>query len=180
MNKVGIKYQTVDVGMLYRLSESVRVGAMIKNVFDIADSRYTRPPDISESGSDFTLPTCLTFGISKTTAEWTLSLDNEFIFGEYGGSGNDADFWLIRAGLEKRFRGRYCFRCGLIVPAIARTSSLGNLRDDIPWPKIGGSAGFGAAFGRFIFDFALFGDPARSYIEQEVKLKAAASLSMNF
>ncbi|MFZ2632656.1 MAG: hypothetical protein WA081_12780 [Desulfosalsimonadaceae bacterium] len=149
---------------------------MVKNLLEISRSDYSTfgYPE----GSDFSLPTGATIGISDIFQEFLFSLDNEIIYGHYGGDSKRAKFWFIRAGLEKPLDSRFTLRCGLIVPAIAQTSSLGDMRDDLPWPKMGGTLGLGVTWGRFIIDLAVFGDPARSYVDQEIRIRGAASLTM--
>jgi hypothetical protein len=68
----------------------------------------------------------------------------------------------------------------VIIPIIAETDSLGSIRDDLPGLKIGGALGIGVTVANMIFDAAVYGDPARGYIEQSVRIKGATSLSIRF
>ncbi len=150
---------------------------MVKNILEISRSNYSSLGYPEVSG--FSLPTDATIGISNSFRNFIVSLDNEIIYGHYGGGSKRAKFWFIRTGIEKPLDSRYTLRCGLIVPVVAETSTLGNMRDDLPWPKMGGTIGLGAIWNRFILDLAVFGDPARSYVDQTIRIRAAASLTIN-
>jgi len=176
----------MDAGFLYRLTDRTRLGLMIKNIADIRSSSRGGPENTSRR--DFTLPTYITAGYSTTAdlppgfgSHWLFSIDNEFIHGRYGASaGNRAKFWLLRGGVEKEIHPSVFLRGGVIIPILAETDSLGNIRDDLPGLKIGASAGIGAAFRNILFDAAVYGDPARGYIEQSVRIKGVASVSIRF
>ena len=73
----------------------------------------------------------------------------------------------------------FVLRCGLTIPVKAITDTLGNIRNDLPWPKMGGAVGIGATFDRLTFDFAVYGDPAERYVEQEIRIKTVFSLTVN-
>jgi hypothetical protein len=68
----------------------------------------------------------------------------------------------------------------VIIPIIAETDSLGNIRDDLPGLKIGGALGIGVTFEKITFDAAVYGDPARGYVEQTIRIKGVVSLSIRF
>ncbi|MEN8243346.1 MAG: hypothetical protein ABFS43_00430 [Thermodesulfobacteriota bacterium] len=53
-------------------------------------------------------------------------------------------------------------------------------KEDIPWPGTGASLGLGWVLERFNIDLAFYGDPARSYVEQTLKLGATATLKFKF
>lgn len=174
------------MGFLYRLTDRTKLGLMIKNIADIRSSGRGDPENTSRS--DFTLPIYITAGYS-TTADfppifgnhWLFSIDNEFIYGRYGSSaGNRARFWLLRGGVEKQIHPSVYLRGGVIIPVIAETDSLGNIRDDLPGLKIGGALGMGFTYRNITVDAAVYGDPARSYIEQTARIKGVASLSIRF
>jgi len=38
----------------------------------------------------------------------------------------------------------------------------------------------GVTFGKIIFDAAVYGDPARGYIEQTIRIKGVVSLSIHY
>jgi hypothetical protein len=136
---------------------------------------------LSKDYSQFALPRGLTVGISTHRSGMTWSLDSEYIFGTFGGvAEHRASIWLLRAGIEKRLRAPFVVRAGLIYPAIARTSSLGDMTEDIPTPRIGGALGLGADFNWGNVDIAVYGDPARSYFEQEIAVNVEASLTVKF
>lgn len=150
---------------------------MIKNLADIHESGYSTYE--APESSEFSLPTYITLGYSANYEEFLLSLDNELISGHYGGTtSKKATFWFIRSGIEKRFNDLLTLRCGLTIPVVARTDTLGNIRNDLPWPKIGGAVGIGASFDSCTFDFAVYGDPADSYVNQEIRIKSVFSLTI--
>ncbi len=73
----------------------------------------------------------------------------------------------------------FVLRCGPTIPVKARTDTLGNIRNDLPWPKMGGAVGIGVKIDRLTFDFAVYGDPAESYVDQEIRIKTVFSLSID-
>jgi hypothetical protein len=172
-----LDYQTLDAGMIYRFSETARLGVMIKNILEISQSNSSTfgYPE----GSGFSLPIGATIGFSNRFRDFLFALDNEVIYGHYGDGAKRAKFWFIRAGIEQQLDRLFTLRCGLIVPAIAQTSSVGNMRDDLPWPKMSGTIGLGVKYGRFILDLAVFGDPAKSYVDQTIRIRGAGSLTIN-
>ena len=170
--KIAVEYNSVDLGMLYRLSSTARIGLMLKNIFGFA---------LKRKYDSFALPKCATLGVSIKKKKMTFSFDSEFIFGSFGGVGKKtAEIWFLRAGLENEISRLFRLRGGLVYPAIVRTSSLGNLKADIPWPKFSGSIGIGLELKRFNIDLALYGDPAKSYVEREPVLGATATLAYKF
>lgn len=54
------------------------------------------------------------------------------------------------------------------------------MREDIPSPKIGGAGGIGAEFGRITIDVAVYGDPAKSYVEQERVVTSVGTVIIKF
>ena len=176
----------MDAGFLYRLTDRTTLGLMIKNIADIRSSGRGDPQNTVRN--DFTLPTYVTAGYSATVDwpsvlgnHWLFSIDNEFIYGRYGSAaGNRARFWLLRGGVEKQIHPSVCLRGGVIIPIIAETDTLGSIRDDLPGLKIGGALGVGVTAGNMIFDAAVYGDPARGYIEQTIRIKGAVSLSIHY
>jgi hypothetical protein len=161
---------------MYRFSETGRLGIMVKNIFEISQSNSSTfgYPD----GTGFSLPVGATIGFSNRFRGFVFALDNEIIYGHYGNGTKRAKFWFIRAGVEKQIDQLFTLRCGLIVPAIAETSSVGNMRDDLPWPKMSGTIGLGVKYGRSILDLAVFGDPAKSYVDQAIRIRGAVSLTV--
>jgi hypothetical protein len=149
---------------------------MVKNILEISRSNSSTLgyPD----GTGFSLPIGATIGFSNRFRNFLFALDNEVIYGHYGDGDKRAKFWFIRAGVEREIGQLFTLRCGLIVPAIAETSSVGNMRDDLPWPKMSGTIGLGVKYGRFILDLAVFGDPAKSYVDQAIRIRGAVSLTV--
>lgn len=168
----------MDIGILYRFSSKYRMGLMVKNIVDIYES--SNSPDITPENADFSLPLYTTLGLSAQYLGLLLSLDNELIYGHYGGTkSKTATFWFVRAGVEKKLNEMCVLRCGLSIPVKARTDTLGNIRNDLPWPKMGGALGIGVKIDRLTFDFAVYGDPAESYVNQEIRIKTVFSLTVN-
>jgi hypothetical protein len=168
----------MDIGILYRFSPTHRIGLTVKNIADIYES--TDSPDNTPENSEFSLPVYATLGLSARYRGYLLSLDNELIYGHYGGTkSKKATFWFVRAGVEKELNDMFVLRCGLTIPVKAHTDTLGNIRNDLPWPKMGGSLGIGVKRDRFTFDFAVYGDPAESYVNQEIRIKTVFSLTVN-
>ncbi len=154
------------------------MGLMVKNIVDIYESSTS--PDNTPENADFSLPVYTILGLSAKYRGLLLSLDNELIYGHYGGTNaKKATFWFIRAGVEKKLNEMFVLRCGLTIPVMARTDTLGNIRNDLPWPKMGGAVGIGATFDRLTFDFSVYGDPAESYVDQEIRIKSVFSLTVN-
>lgn len=170
--KIAVEYNNFDLGMLYRLSSTAKIGLMLKNIFGFA---------LKRKYDSFALPKCATLGISVKKEKMIFSFDSEFIFGSFGGEEKKtAEIWFLRAGLEKEIGRFFKLRGGLVYPVIARSSSLGNLKSDIPWPKFSGSIGIGLKLKRFNIDTALYGDPAKSYVEREPVLGVTATLTYKF
>ena len=167
-----VEYEVIDLGAIYRVSDKTRLGFMFKNMVGFS---------FKDEFNGFAPPKYLTLALSHTMGPTTLALDSEVIFGEFGGYEKEsADIWFLRGGLEHRVNQRIRLRAGLVYPVIAETSASGDLKEDIPSPGIGGSLGLGLALQRFDIDLALYGDSARSYVEQELALGATATLTYKF
>ena len=145
---------------------------MLKNIYGVSSKH---------EDDDLFLPRYSTFGISSKKAGYTFSFDNEIIHGRYGsGKNKRAKFWLLRSGVEREIQGVLSLRLGLVYPMVAYTSTAGDMRDDIPSPRISGAAGIGAEFDRLIIDFAVYGDPARSYVEQRRVATSVGTITFKF
>jgi hypothetical protein len=167
-----LKYNTIDIGGLYRLSDSLRVGMMLKNAYGFS---------LENEYEVFKLPRYLTIGIANIRKNYILSFDSEYIFGTFSGlEKKTVEIWFLRAGIEKNITSWAKGRMGIIYPAIAKTSTLGNIKDDMPWPKIGGAIGAGVSYKNFLIDIGIYGDPAKSYVEQEPVISSVLSLTMDF
>jgi hypothetical protein len=117
--------------------------------------------------------------MSKTGQDYVLSLDSEHIFGTFGGLvEKDAEMWFLRGGFEKKITQWATGRVGIIYPVLAETSTIGDIRADMPSPKIGGSIGIGLEYKSFTIDISIFGDPVESYLEQEARISSAVSITM--
>lgn len=157
---------------MYHLTDEINLGLMVKNIYGVSSNK---------DDDAFSLPRYATVGISLSKAGYTFSLDSEIVHGRYGGAEKKtAQFWLLRGGVEKEIGDVFRVRFGLIYPVVAYTSTAGDIRDEIPWPKIGGAAGIGAEFDKLTIDFAVYGDPARSYAEQDTVLLSVGTLIVKF
>jgi hypothetical protein len=170
--KLELEYNTFDLGVLYNFTNGINLGLMLKNIYGISSKK---------EDDDFSLPSYATLGISSKKDGYTFSFDNEIIHGRYGaGEKKTARFWLLRGGVEKDIDGILKLRLGLIYPIVAYTSTVGDMREDIPSPKIGGAGGVGAEFDRFIIDFTVYGDPAKSYVEQQKVVTSVGTIVLKF
>ena len=131
---------------------------------------------------EFAVPKYATLAISHSMGPTTLSLDSEYIFGQFGAYKKEsANIWLLRGGIEHRTTQNLRMRTGrLVYPVIAETSASRDLKEDMPWPGTGVSLGVGLVFKRFDIDLALYGDSARTYVEQSLNLGATGTLTIKF
>lgn len=170
--KISLEYQTIDLGAQFRISDNTRLGLMLKNAYGFSfKNEYT----------GFSLPRYLTIGISHIGADYTIALDSEYVFGTFSGiKKKEVEILLLRAGLEKEIFSWAKGRIGLIYPAIVKTSTLGNIKNDLPWPQIGGTLGLGFRYKNFLVDFSIYGDPAKSYVEHTLVISSVVSITMSF
>lgn len=148
------------------------MGVMIKNVIGFS---------FKDEYNSFSLPRYFTVGISKDIEKYLLSLDSEYIYGTISGEEKkDVEIWFIRGGFEMEIGSWIEGRIGIIYPVIARTSTMGNLKNDMPSPKMGGSIGLGFKYKPFIVDFSIYGDPARSYVEQKAVISSVVSVTLEY
>jgi hypothetical protein len=170
--KVELEYNAFDFGALYRVREGLRLGLMAKNI-------YGRSPNTGYKR--YSLPRYVTMGISSEMGAYTVSLDSEVIFSRFGRVKDKvAQFWFARGGVERQLGTRFRARLGLIYPIMAYTSTAGDMREDIPPPRIDGALGIGAEFGRITVDLAVYGDPARSYVEEERVITSVGTVIIKF
>jgi hypothetical protein len=157
------------------------MGLMAKNILEFNESGYRENSDTLRKSDNFSLPMAATLGVSWKSPIGCLALDNEIIYGKYGGfSEKTAKFWFIRGGAERKMSNYVSLRAGIIVPVIAETSTLGDIRNDLPAPKFGGSIGIGFACNHLKADFALSGDPGKSYIDNQIRIMATAGIRVYF
>jgi hypothetical protein len=169
---LSVEYENIDLGAVYRVSDATRLGVMFKNIIGFS---------LNDEYSGFAVPKYATIALSYTKMPSTLSLDNEYIFGKFGGDEkNSVNIWLLRGGIERQLNQHIFARTGLIYPIMAETSPTGDLKKSIPWPGAGASLGLGLVLKRFHIDLALYGDPGRSYVEQSPTLGATATLTYTF
>lgn len=159
--KVG--YETFDLGVLYQPSEKMRLGFMFKNVKEPSKPQY------------------VTLGTALFKKGITYTIDSEYIFGTYGeNEKRKCRFWFIRGGVEKDWKKNLKARMGIVIPLKAYTSTLGDLKKNIPSPGFGGALGIGYEDKDYKLDFALFGDIGRSYIKHKPVLSPTVSASYLF
>jgi hypothetical protein len=169
---LAVQYESIDLGAIYRVSAATRLGLMLKNIVGFS---------FKEEYSGFAAPRYATLALSHAMGPTTLSLDSEYIFGRFGGhKKQSANIWFLRGGIEHGLSRRAFLRAGLVYPVIAETSASGNLKSDLPWPGVGASLGLGLVLDRFDLDLALYGDPARSYVEGTLSLGATGTLTFKF
>lgn len=145
---------------------------MLKNAYGFS---------VKDKYEAFTLPRYLTFGLARKVKEYTISFDSEYIFGKFSGlKEKNVEIWFLRAGLEKELTSWLMGRAGLVYPAIAKTSTLGNIKDDLPWPKIGGALGFGVKYHGYNLDVSIYGDAAKSYVEQKPTISEVVTITAAF
>jgi len=145
---------------------------MFKNIFGFSfDDEY----------NEFAAPKYATVGLSHIIGPTTISLDNEVVFGRFGGyEKHSANIWFLRCGIDRHLSQVFSLRAGIVLPVIAETSATGDLKKELPWPGIGASLGLGFTLERVDIDLALYGDQARSYFEQQPVLGATGTLIFNF
>ena len=167
-----VEYETIDLGAIYRISSQTRLGVMFKSVVGFS---------YKEEYNGFAPPKYATMALSHTIGPTTLALDGEYIFGEFGGYEKEsASILFLRSGLEHQLNRPVRLRAGLVYPLVAETSVSGDIKDDIPPPGLVASLGVGLILKRFDIDLALYGDPARSYVEQTPKLAATVTLTYKY
>ncbi len=122
-----VKYETSDLGAIYRISDTTRLGVMFKNIFGFS---------FKDEYSEFAVPKYATLALSHTIGPATLTLDSEHIFGQFGGEEKQsANIWFLRGGIEHRSTQHIRLRTGLAYPVVAKSSATGDLKDDIPWQR---------------------------------------------
>jgi hypothetical protein len=157
---------------MFRFSEKLTFGLDIKNLYGFS---------VKEEYDRISLPKYVVVGISTLRNGYRLAMDSEYIFGRFGGlEKKTANIWFLRAGLEKQLKYDLLFRMGLIYPVVVRTSSIGDVTNDIPWPKIGGTLGIGADLKYMNLDLVLYGDPAKSYLEQQAAVSIETTVTLKF
>jgi hypothetical protein len=169
---LAVQYESIDLGAIYRVSAATRLGLMVKNIVGFS---------FKEEYRGFATPRYATLALAHTMGPTTLSLDSEYVFGRFGGHAKQsANIWFLRGGIEYGLSRWVYLRAGLVYPVLAETSASGNLKSELPWPGVGGSLGLGLTLDRFDIDLALYGDPARSYVEESLNLGATGSLTFKF
>lgn len=158
-----VAYKTIDAGLLYKINNNSKIGITFKNVIE-----PSKPRDV-------------TIGYSTLIKNLIFTVDSENIFGKYDANNRrTAKFWFIRSGVEKKINTNIAVRGGIVIPLVAWTESIGNLRKNLPNPKFGGSFGFSYNLKNYLIDFALFGNPGKSYIEHKPVLSYTLSLTGKF
>lgn len=182
VKRVGVDYDAIELGAQIRVSKTARAGMMFRNALTISVKKHdSQVVDLIGADGHFSAPRYLTLGFSKQVEKWLFAVDSETIFGTYGGlNEKKARFWFLRAGIERKVLKHLNARLGLVVPVIAYTSTLGNIRDDLPDPKFGGAVGMGIKWKWFSADLAIYGDPARSYVDRKIALGSVLTSIFRF
>lgn len=103
------------------------------------------------------------------------------MIGKYGGKTlKDMEIWFLKLGVEKTYFDKLNIRAGITAPIIAKTTTLGNLLDKIPNPKLNASCGIGYRWNRFTIDSAIFFNPGLSYAERKPVPDISLSISYQF
>lgn len=157
-----VAYETFDMGAMYKLNENHQFGIAIRNPLEETKPKY------------------LTIGAAWMRPGYRVTLDIERIFGEYGNDLRKCRFLMLRSGMEKDLSDALKVRAGVIIPLQARTSSLGDLRSKIPDPKVDVTLGAGYTYKKYTLDFAVYGDPGKSYVTSDLKVGAVMTLKRTF
>ncbi|HOO56060.1 MAG TPA: UPF0164 family protein [bacterium] len=157
-----VEYDALDFGLLYRKSDNLRFGLSMRNPFESTKPKY------------------LNIGTAWFRGRDTFTFDIEHIYGEYSQEYRKCNFIMLRAGWERDAGRGWKYRAGLIVPARARTSTLGDIRSKLPDPKFGGTIGAGYTRGCTTIDLVAFGDPGQSYVSSEAVISYALTLRLRF
>lgn len=158
----------------------LHLGLSMRNILPWYKQKYSsRSAQSTSQSSSFAVPVNTTFGLSWHNALGTMSLDNEWYGGTYGGKSNKTiDFWFLRAGWEYPVTTALNLRGGLLIPLSTRTSSLGTMK--LPSPGFDASLGFGYTWRNLTADVALYGDPGQSYVAQDIMFGLMTSVGMKF
>jgi hypothetical protein len=157
-----VAYDTMDFGLLYQDREDMRLGLSFRNPLEDSKPRY------------------INLGAAWFRGRDTFTLDFERIFGNYSGSLRQVRFFMIRSGVERDLQNGWKVRGGLVIPLQAWTSTLGNIRDNLPSPGFGGSVGAGYTWNDTTLDFAVYGDPGKSYVQNKKKFASVFTLRQKF
>jgi hypothetical protein len=176
---VGVAYNTIDIGMIYRITKNLKASFVNRNILHFWEKRFSTHEESSfEDDAAFSLPSYYTLGLSWKT-KVNIYVDNEISTGYYGGKNlKYMKFWFIRAGAEKKLINSFVLRSGALIPVVVETSTLGDFRAKLPNPRFTISAGCGYQYKNFNFDLAVFFNPGQSYVQR--KPVPALSLSVGY
>ncbi|MEW5947730.1 MAG: hypothetical protein AB1742_16205 [bacterium] len=155
-----VAYDAWDLGLLYRAGGKMQYGLTHRNLFE-----QTKPKYLTVAAALF------------KNEDTTFTLDVERIFGNYSSNLRKVRFLMVRAGMERRLDQRWALRAGLIFPLQAHTSTLGDLKANLPSPGFGGAFGVGYTYKTTSLDLAVFGDPGRSYVEHDARINYSLTLT---
>ena len=158
-----VAYEALDVGFLYTHDPDVNYGLSLRNPFERTKPRY------------------INIGSAWTNRNGDIiTIDLERIYGQYSQEYRQVRFLMLRGGIEHDMGNGLKVRGGLVVPLKAWTSTLGNIRKNIPSPKIGATLGAGYTWHDTTLDFALYGDPGKSYVEGKKVFSTTFTLRQKF
>ncbi|MCK4956584.1 MAG: hypothetical protein KAS49_03040 [Candidatus Cloacimonetes bacterium] len=177
---MGINYGYFNFGLQWFYSAELSLGITANNLLPWYKKKISNKTgeSIVQAGL-FIVPQKYAIGLSYHSRYGKFELDSEIMAGNYGGkSTKNMTLWIARAGWEKDLSHHFLVRSGVLIPLIMRSSSLGEL--SIPPPGFDASLGLGYSWKRVILDFAIFGDPGRSYVEHTAHLGTMLSISVIF
>jgi len=157
-----VAYETMDFGAFYKLNKRRQFGLTLRNPLEDTKPKY------------------LTLGTAWLRDDYRITLDIENIFGEYSNEMRKCSFIMIRSGYERDLPNGLKVRGGIIYPLRARTSTLGDLKSRIPSPKIDATLGAGYTYKDYTLDFAVYGDPGKSYVTDDLKFGSVFTLRRDF
>lgn len=157
-----VAYTTMDFAFIYQDRKDLRFGLTVRNPLEKTKPKY------------------LNFGVARMKGANTYTLDFERVFGEYSNELRKAKFFMIRSGVEHTVNKSWKTRAGIIIPLQAWTSTLGNVLNNIPSPKVNLALGAGYTRGNSTVDLALYGDPGKSYIEKKADFSWGLTLRQKF
>jgi len=156
-----------NFGLQWDVSSILKLGATINNAIPWYKRKFSEKNGehiISEAV--FVVPIKYSLGGSIIKERNRFHLDTEILAGRYGGrSVKRMTFWFMRAGFERNLTDKLTGRCGVMIPLVMKTTTLGDI--SIPAPGLNGSLGVGYTFRRAKLDLAVYGDPGLSYVRHE-------------
>lgn len=174
--RVVIDFGHVGLGVQWQAMSQLHLGLSMRNILPWYKQKYSsRSAQSTSQSSTFAVPVNTTVGVAWLSKLGTLSLDNEWYSGSYGGKSNKhINFWFLRGGWEYPLTSAVDLRGGILVPLSTHTSSLGTMK--LPSPGFDASVGAGYRWKNFTVNIAFYGDPGQSYVAQDIKFGVMTSV----